>query len=92
MLAPGVLVGRVGGAVPGKEAHAIVRRPAVRSRVPDVRLAIEIEGRGTLIDRGTVRFKVFGRLRDNGDVACQRGVVRSQLLDTEGLICDTVEA
>ena len=84
MLAPGVLVGRVGGAVPGKEAHAIVRRPAVGSRVPDIRLAIEIEGRGTLIDRGTVR--------DNGDVACQRGVVRSQLLDTEGLICDTVEA
>ena len=91
-LGPGRGLDRVRGAVPYQRRQAVVRRPAVVGRVHHVRLAVEVEPRGPLVDRRPALLPRLRRLRYHPDGALQGDVVVSQLLHAQRLVLYSVEA
>lgn len=89
---PGRRRRRTGAAVPRQEAQAVRRRPAVRRRVGNVRLAAVVQGGGPLVDGVRDRLPGFRGLRNGVDAARDGDVVGAQLLQADGLVRVAVEA
>lgn len=89
---PCALLRWVRSTVPLEQAQAIICSPAIRCGVCDVGRSSVVQSDRSFVDGCAALFPRLSWLGDHIDATGERHIVGSQFLETDGLICHSMEA